>query len=168
MQFLQFILSRIPPLCAAKHELSDLTPTISLSPPARRFSSHLARTYEGALCLRCTRAMRLRVKVTNFPPFRGCKETRGETSFGTRCSAIEGRARSRFLRHAQWARCDTRAIIRVHRLDTFNCHVNLFVPLPIEGGRAFSRERALARSFAAAKNPALSTQTTHNGPFTTR
>lgn len=47
---------------------------------------------------------------------------------------------SRFLRHAQWTRCDTRAIIRARRLDTFNCHVNLFVPLPIEGGRALSRE----------------------------
>jgi len=96
------------------------------------------------------RPMRLHAKVTDFPPFRGCRDTRRDfVRRGARASASAlardragGRARSRFLRHAQWARCDTRAIIRARRLDTFNCHVNLFVPLPIESGRALSRERA--------------------------
>lgn len=135
-------------------------------------SSHLARftrTYASPSMHSCIDDASLRAKVTNFSPFRGCRDTRRDfLRYGAaREIAAEGRARSRFLRHAQWARCDTRAIIRARRLDTFNCHVNLFVPLPIEGGRALSRERARESSPRPAKNPASSTRTTHNGPFTT-
>lgn len=132
------------------HEPSDLTPTISLSPPA--FLSpcaHVRFTFDALLRRRCVYAQKSPISH----PFEGAG-TRGETSFDTvqraRAIVTGGRARSRFLRHAQWARCDTRAIIRARRLDTFNCHVNLFVPLPIEGGRAFSREI----SPRPAKNPA--------------
>lgn len=151
-----------------------LPPTISLSPPAGRLSSHLARfartyvrfAFDALLRRRCVYAQKSRTSH----PFEGAG-TRGETSSehgAARAIAAGGRARSRFLRHAQWARCDTRAIICARRLDTFNCHVNLFVPLPIEGGRALSRERARESSPRPAKNPASSTRTTHNGPFTAR
>lgn len=107
-------------------------------------SSHLARF----ACIGHDDAstMRLRAKVTNFPPFRGCEVMHERRTMrlrlpSTRSRLIGGRARSRFLRHAQWVRYDIRAIIRARCLDTFNCHVNLFAP------RCLSR--AAARSFAS-------------------
>lgn len=148
----------------------SLTHVISLSLPARRLSSHLARfirTYASIHSCVDDAFTRKSHKLPTLSRVQG-HEARLPP---TRCSARDRdrgtRSRSRFLRHAQWARCDTRAIIRARRLDTFNCHVNLFVPLPIEGGRALSRERARERSPRPAKNLAPSTRTTHNGPFTT-
>lgn len=63
---------------------------------------------------------------------------------GTRSEPVLAPRTMGALRH-------TRAIIRARRLDTFNCHVNLFVPLLIERGCALSRERAIGEKFRVSR-----------------
>lgn len=82
------------------------------------------------------------------PARRGAARSRLDPGRGTRYGA--GSCATHNGRVAIHTRDYTRPPRR--RLDTFNCHVNLFVPLPIEGGRALSRELSPRRAPRPVKN----------------